>query len=181
MFYNILMVIFAEFPVMLAFLSFCSSLIIGLFLLFSPAWEKPVLASIFHFEGSVPTDLGVRDGKLKECPPSPNCVVSQTEDNSHYIAPLEYRGDRTSAYENFLKVLSVVPDTVIVAKTDNYIRTESRSKIMGFVDDAEFYFPEGQNIIQWRSASRLGESDLGVNRRRLEQIRLAFNDLTANN
>jgi uncharacterized protein (DUF1499 family) len=69
-----------------------------------------------------------------------------------------------------------VPDTKIVEQKDNYIRTESRSKIMGFVDDAEFYFPEDDNIIQWRSASRLGESDLGVNRRRLEQIRLAFED-----
>jgi len=166
---------------MLAFFSFCSSLIIFLSLLFSPAWEKPVMAAIFHFEGSVPTDLGVTDGKLKQCPPSPNCVVSQTEDETHYIEPLEYKGDRTSAYDNFLKVLSVVPDTVVVEKTDNYIRTESRSKIMGFVDDAEFYFPEDENIVQWRSASRLGESDLGVNRRRLEQIRFAFNDLTANN
>lgn len=141
------------------------------------------LGAIFHFEGQMPNNLGVIDGKLASCPPSPNCVVSQDTDSSHYIEPLTYKldretelRDRTQAYNSFLKVLSVVPNTKIVEQKDNYIRTESRSKIMGFVDDAEFYFPEDKNVIQWRSASRLGESDLGVNRRRLEQIRLAFED-----
>lgn len=164
---------------MSALISFFCLVIIALSLLFPLSWEKPAMASIFHFEGSVPTDLGVTDGKLKQCPPSPNCVVSQTEDETHYIKPLKYNSDRTSAYNNFLKILSVVPDTVIVEKTDDYIRTESRSKIMGFVDDAEFYFPEDEKVVQWRSASRLGESDLGVNRRRLEQIRLGFSDFTS--
>lgn len=141
-------------------------------------FPTPVFASIFHFEGKIPDHLGIIDGKLNSCPSSPNCVVSQTTDNSHYIEPLSYKGDRTEAYNNFLKILSVVPDTVIIEQSDNYIRTESRSKIMGFVDDAEFYFPEDEKVIHWRSASRLGDSDLGVNRRRLEQIRLAFQDFT---
>lgn len=142
------------------------------------------LGAIFHFEGQTPNNLGVVEGKFANCPPSPNCVVSQDADSSHYIEPLTYQFDegkvqldKNQAYDTLLKILSVVPDTKIVEQKDNYIRTESRSKIMGFVDDAEFYFPEGKNVVQWRSASRLGESDLGVNRRRLEQIRLAFEDL----
>ena len=49
---------------------------------------------------------------------------------------------------------------------------------MGFVDDTEFYFPVDEKVVQVRAAARMGESDLGVNRRRIEQIRLAFNDLT---
>lgn len=138
------------------------------------------LGAIFHFEGQIPNNLGVVEGKLVDCPPSPNCVVSQDTDSSHYIEPLTYSSmklDKNQAYDTLLKILSVVPDTKIVEQKDNYIRTESRSKIMGFVDDAEFYFPEDKKVIEWRSASRLGESDLGVNRRRLEQIRLAFEDL----
>ena len=110
----------------------------------------------------MPTNLGVTDGKLPNCPPSPNCVVSQNGDETHYIKPLTYKGDRTEAYNSFVKILSVVPETKIVEQKEDYIRTESRSKIMGFVDDAEFYFPSDENIIHWRSASRLGESDLGV-------------------
>ena len=133
------------------------------------------------FSGSVPQNLGVTDQQLAPCPDSPNCVSSQApaSDKEHYIAPLTYDGDRQTAKAQIIKILSVVPRTEIVEQTDDYIRAESTSRLMGFVDDLEFYFPPDQNIIEWRSASRLGESDLGVNRRRLEQIRLALADLTA--
>ena len=143
----------------------------------SPA--TPVMGTIFNFPGDTPTNLGVNDErKLQSCPASPNCVRSHANqsDEDHYIDPLEYKIDRDEAYETFLKILSVVPDTEVIEENGEYIRTESTSKIMGFVDDAEFYFPEDEKVIHWRSASRLGESDLGVNRRRLEQIRFAFND-----
>jgi uncharacterized protein (DUF1499 family) len=90
---------------------------------------------------------------------------------------LTYPGDFPTAKAQILKILSVVPRTTVVEQTDDYIRAESTSRLMGFVDDLEFYFPPDQAVIEWRSASRLGESDLGVNRRRLEQIRLALADL----
>ena len=135
------------------------------------------MAAIFHFEGSIPTNLGVQDGHLSPCPSTPNCVVSQKTDETHQIEPIEYKSDRQTAKETLLKVLSVVPETIVVEEKKDYIRTESRSKLMGFVDDGEFYFPAEEKVIQIRSAARLGESDLGVNRRRLEQIRLAMQDL----
>ena len=74
-------------------------------------------------------------------------------------------------------MLSVVPRTEVVTQTDDYIRARSTSRLMGFIDDVEFYFPTDKKEIEMRSASRLGDSDLGVNRRRLEQIRLAMADL----
>ncbi|NJN73146.1 MAG: DUF1499 domain-containing protein [Limnothrix sp. RL_2_0] len=129
------------------------------------------------FPGNTPTNLGVQDGHLSACPSSPNCVVSQGVDPDHTIEPLTYVGDRQVAYQALLQVLSIVPRTEVVTQTDDYIRTESSSRLMGFVDDAEFYFPSDEPVIQMRSASRLGESDLGVNQRRLEQIRLAMQDL----
>jgi uncharacterized protein (DUF1499 family) len=129
------------------------------------------------FPGDTPTNLGVQDGHLTACPSSPNCVVSQGGDPDHTIEPLPYVGDRQVAYQALLQVLSVVPRTEVVTQTDDYIRTESSSRLMGFVDDAEFYFPSDESVIQMRSASRLGDSDLGVNKRRLEQIRLAMQDL----
>ncbi|MGI0482445.1 DUF1499 domain-containing protein [Geminocystis sp. CENA526] len=150
--------------------------IISIFSVFIISLSGFFLGSIFHFEGQIPNNLGVVDGKLSPCPSTPNCVVSQDTDSTHYIEPLTYQFDRTQAYDSFVKILSVVPNTKIVEQTEDYIRTESRSKIMGFVDDAEFYFPKDKKVIEFRSASRLGESDLGVNRRRLEQIRLAFED-----
>jgi uncharacterized protein (DUF1499 family) len=123
------------------------------------------------------SNLGVNNGYLAPCPDTPNCVVSQNADAAHAILPFVYHTDFLTAKETLIKVLSVVPRTQIVEQTDDYIRAQSKSKIFGFIDDVEFYFPKNEKVIQWRSASRVGESDLGVNRRRLEQIRLALQDL----
>lgn len=123
------------------------------------------------------SDLGIHDSHLSGCPESPNCVVSQNGDETHAIAPIPYHTDLATARETLLKVLSVVPRTTIIQQTDNYIQAEAKSRIFGFIDDVEFYFPENEPVIQMRSASCVGESDLGVNRRRLEQIRLALQDL----
>jgi uncharacterized protein (DUF1499 family) len=129
------------------------------------------------FRGKVPQDLGVRDGQLSPCPDTPNCVATRNADPSHAIAPIPYHGDRDVALETLLKVLAAVPRTTIIERQPDYVRVEFSSRLMGFVDDGEFYLPADRKVIQMRSAARLGESDLGVNRRRLEQIRLALQDL----
>ena len=128
------------------------------------------------FAGKMP-ELGIQDGKLFPCPSAPNCVVSQDADQDHAIAPIAYTGSREDARELLTKVLGVVPRTEIVTQQENYIRVKSTSRMMGFVDDTEFYLPEDEPVIHVRAAARLGESDLGVNRRRLEQIRFALQDL----
>lgn len=127
--------------------------------------------------GQTPDNLGIQDQHLSPCPSSPNCVISQEGDASHAIAPIVYHTDLDTARETVLKVLSVVPRSKIIEQTDNYIYFQSSSAIMGFIDDGEFYFPPDEKIIHVRSASRIGDSDLGVNRRRIEQIRLALQDL----
>ncbi|MEA5574676.1 DUF1499 domain-containing protein [Calothrix sp. UHCC 0171] len=114
---------------------------------------------------------------LTACPSSPNCVLSQDADSKHSIEPITYHIDRDAARKTLLKVLTVVPRTEVTEQTDDYIHALSKSRIFGFVDDVEFYFPQQEHIIHMRSASRIGDSDLGVNRRRLEQIRLALQDL----
>jgi uncharacterized protein (DUF1499 family) len=121
--------------------------------------------------------LGVNNGYLSSCPTSDNCVVSQNADSKHAIDPITYHRDRDAAREILLKVLSVVPRTEVIEQTPNYIHALSKSRIFKFVDDVEFYLPPNESVIHLRSASRVGESDLGVNRRRMEQIRLALLDL----
>ncbi|MBE9105072.1 DUF1499 domain-containing protein [Nostoc cf. edaphicum LEGE 07299] len=123
------------------------------------------------------SSLGVDNGHLSSCPASDNCVVSQNADEKHAIDPIPYHVDRNAAREILLKVIGVVPRTEIVEQTDNYIHALSKSRIFKFVDDVEFYLPPNESVIHLRSASRVGESDLGVNRRRVEQIRLALRDL----
>lgn len=136
-----------------------------------------ILSSSLIFTASAVAAIGLDNGHLAACPSSPNCVISQDSDEKHAIEPIAYNSDRATAKETLLKVLSVVPRTQVIEDTDNYIHAESTSRIFKFVDDAEFYFPEDENVIQVRSAARVGESDLGVNRRRIEQIRLAMQDL----
>jgi uncharacterized protein (DUF1499 family) len=123
-------------------------------------------------------NLGVNNQSLASCPQTPNCIVSQSpEDETHAVEPIAYQTDLDTARATLLKVLNVVPRTKTIEQTPNYIHAESTSRIFKFVDDLEFYFPSNEKVIHVRSAARVGESDLGVNRTRLEQIRLALADL----
>ncbi|MEM6252037.1 MAG: DUF1499 domain-containing protein [Cyanobacteria bacterium P01_D01_bin.156] len=131
------------------------------------------------FTGNPPTDIGVQDAQLQTCPESPNCVSSTAGDEDHFIAPIAYTADRDAVRDKLIAIIKNQPRTEIIDETDDYIRAEFTSRLMGFVDDAEFYFLPDTQEIALRSAARLGESDLGVNRRRLEQFRLALQSLGA--
>lgn len=130
--------------------------------------------ALFSFSGTRPANLGVVDGKLLACPNSPNCVSSQSTDAEHKIAPLTYTGEPAQALDNLKAVISSMPRTKIITAEGNYIYAEFTSALMGYVDDVEFYLNADKGIIEVRSASRLGESDLGVNRNRVEAIRAQF-------
>lgn len=134
-----------------------------------------VLPFIGNLAGDRPTNLGVKAGKLAPCPSSPNCVISQGDaDAEHAIAPLTYSGSSAEAMALLVAVVNAMSRTSIVESTDNYLYVEFTSKLMGFVDDVEFYLDPAESVIHVRSASRLGQSDLGVNRQRIEAIRQAL-------
>ncbi|MFA5180915.1 MAG: DUF1499 domain-containing protein [Syntrophales bacterium] len=119
-------------------------------------------------------DPGAQNGRLSPCPDRPNCVSSQSADPRHAIRPLSYQGTRADASERLLKLLRSMPRVQVVTATPDYIHAEFTSRIFRFVDDVEFVFAGDDNNIQIRSASRLGYSDFGVNRKRVETIREAF-------
>jgi uncharacterized protein (DUF1499 family) len=123
------------------------------------------------FAGKRPSDLGVKDGRLKLAPRSPNAVSSQADDVQHKIAPLSYQTTPAQAMEALAKIIQATPRTRIVTRSDDYLYAEYESALMGYVDDVEFYLEPGSKLIQVRSASRLGHSDFGVNRARIEDIR----------
>ncbi len=129
---------------------------------------------IISCAGTRPDNLGVTNGRLTDCPSSPNCVCSQATDKDHAIAPIIYNGSRQDAINRLKTDVSICSKMTIVEEKEDYLRIECTSAIMGYVDDVEFYFPE-KNVIEVRSASRLGYSDLGVNRKRVEHIRELFN------
>lgn len=127
------------------------------------------------FAGKRPTNLGVRDGKLAPCPTTPNCVSSQSSDSQHQIEPFAYLSSPAKAMAKLKGVIQSLPRTKIIAETDNYLYAEFTSAMMGFVDDVEFYVDEAAKVIHVRSASRLGQSDLGVNRKRVKSLRAELN------
>jgi len=129
--------------------------------------------SMFSFSGTRPDNLGVKDGTLAACPSSPNCVSSQSpkEDTEHYIEPLPFSGSADQAIATLKSIIESMERTEITQADSRYLYSEFASKLMGFVDDVEFYIDENAGVIHVRSASRLGQSDLGVNRKRVEEIR----------
>ncbi len=129
--------------------------------------------SLFSFSGKRPTDLGIKDGKLAVCPGSPNCVSSQAPatDAEHAIAAIAYTTSPSEAMTSLKSVIQGMERSEIIEESGNYLYAEFTSALMGYVDDVEFYLDENQKVIHVRSASRLGKSDLGVNRKRVEAIR----------
>lgn len=129
-----------------------------------------LVAAVIGCSGKMPSNLGAKDGKLASCPNSPNCVSSQSADKTHKIDPIVYKCGRSEAHSILLDVIKEMKRTKIITDQDDYIHAEFASAIFGFVDDVEFYFVKDSKLIDIRSASRLGYSDLGVNRKRAGQI-----------
>ena len=109
-------------------------------------------------------------GKLAPCPSRPNCVSSDAGD-SHPVAPLALAMPPEEAWRLVRQVIEEQTRTRIVTQTDHSLHAECRSRIFRFVDDLELRLRAAEGIIAVRSASRLGYSDLGVNRKRVEALR----------
>ncbi|XP_059456852.1 uncharacterized protein LOC132186805 [Corylus avellana] len=148
--------------------------------------ELAVIGAIFSLSGKKPAYLGVQKNPpaLALCPATKNCISTSenVSDVVHYAPPWNYnRGrkkpvSREEAMEELVEVIkSTKPDKFtprIVEKKADYVRTEYESHILGFVDDVEFWFPPGKNsIVEYRSASRLGNYDFDINRKRIKALR----------
>ena len=116
--------------------------------------------------GEPPQDIGVRDGRLIACPESPNCVSSYESSEEHAIAALDGNLNQVQ------QILVAMDGANIVEQSSNYLYAEFTSSLMGYVDDVEFLYDAASNTTQVRSASRVGYSDMGANRSRVEAIRM---------
>ena len=112
--------------------------------------------------------------RLTPCPSSPNCVSSLSRDRNHAIEPLQFTGSGDEARQRLAGILAKMKRARVTVAERDYIHAEFRSRIFRFVDDVEFWFSDEKKIIHVKSASRIGYSDLGANRRRVERLRRAF-------
>jgi uncharacterized protein (DUF1499 family) len=118
---------------------------------------------------------GLHSGVLTPCPDKPNCVCSEAgEDAEHRVSPLDVSG--VSAEKAWGRVAQAVEELggEVVVSEDDYIAATFSSSLFGFVDDVEFRLDAPQKKIHIRSASRVGHSDMGVNRKRVEALTRSF-------
>lgn len=120
--------------------------------------------------------LGPTAGRLLPCPDSPNCVCSHETDGIHAIPPLDCPGPATATQEleRLQQVVSRLPRLALVEARPGYLRFQATTAFWRFRDDLEFLADDARRVIHVRSASRLGYSDVGTNRRRVERIRELF-------
>ena len=119
----------------------------------------------------VPDGLGVDNRQLAKLPTSPNAVSSQTEQENKYVQPLEFEESLATSRRQILAILEQNPQIIILEQTENYIHAVATSSILKFKDDIEFYFDQEEEVIHFRSASRTGYWDFGVNRKRYNKLK----------
>jgi uncharacterized protein (DUF1499 family) len=115
--------------------------------------------ALFHLMGPVPPDLGVHNGALSPCPSPAHCARADWS-----VA------DPAAALAALVPVIEATPRTEVLEQGDGYLHATATSALFGFVDDLELYADPSRGVLQARSVSRLGDSDLGVNAQRLAAL-----------
>jgi uncharacterized protein (DUF1499 family) len=140
-----------------------------------------LLGQLGFLRGRAPSDLGVRDGRLKPPALTPNSVSSQadlypTHPQRAYasIQPLKFSGDADQAMAGLVNLVRDTSGTVIIAQEPEYVYAQSTTALLKFTDDVEFALDREAHVIHVRSASRIGRKDFNVNRARVETIRAQF-------
>ena len=112
---------------------------------------------------ATPTDLA-------PCPDSPNCVSTKSKDAGHAMPPLPYLNSGHESMNRLVAIVREMKRATIVSSTPSYLHVEFRSALFRFVDDVEFVLDDSARLIHFRSASRTGYYDFGVNRKRMKEI-----------
>ncbi len=121
------------------------------------------------------------DGHLSKCPETPNCFNTDIKDHAgHYISPIKIPA-KTSNSLSILKDIVRNMGGIIQVENESYFSAIFSSSVFGFVDDLEIRMDTKNNVIHIRSASRVGRSDMGVNKKRIMLIKEAYKRKTDKN
>ena len=128
------------------------------------------LVAIAFGQAPPPRGLAQPDGTLSPCPSTPNCVSTEAVDPQHAMSAIPFTDAPEAAQARARAALTAEPRTRVVRERPGYLHAESRSRIFRFVDDVEVVVDSAARVFRFRSASRVGRSDLGVNRKRMERV-----------
>jgi len=125
--------------------------------------------------------VGIRESRLTPCPDRPNCVSSQGSDSAYTVEPLNYDSEAEKIIADLKVVVGSMKGATIVSESAAYLHVEFQSDVFRFIDDVEFMVDDMAKVVHVRSASRVGYYDFGINRKRLEKIRQAWNQKKSQN
>ena len=125
----------------------------------------------------IETSPGLENGKLLPCKEKPNCVCSLEKREVYFVEPLRFSGSPEVALQNLKKLILEIDGLSLKSQSDGYMHFTAKSRLFGFIDDLEIQISADNQTIQIRSESRVGYSDLGANRKRVEKIRAMFNTM----
>lgn len=127
--------------------------------------------SFFIKNNTIPNDLGLKDGQLSELKDTPNGVASITMYEDKAVEALGLKNSATYSKELIKELLQNLDDNTLITEGPYYLHYVFASDKMGFNDDVEFFFDQASGVIHYRSQSRVGVSDMGINLKRYENIR----------
>ncbi|UYP44407.1 hypothetical protein NEF87_000692 [Candidatus Lokiarchaeum ossiferum] len=130
-----------------------------------------ILLIIIQLISKRPNNLGISGGRLQACPDIPNCVCSYSKEKNSKIEPYSFSKSIKEQNSILIEIIQKYPRTRIIKNEINYVYAEFRSLAWRFIDDVEFFLDETAKCIHFRSASRIGTNDFGMNRKRMEDIR----------
>jgi len=123
-----------------------------------------------HIQNNLKPELGVKNGALNALSRKPNCVSTQTDVKAKKVPAIAYQKSLSEQMQRVISVIESMPGATIKQCSSNYLYAVFTTKIMRFKDDVEIYLDDAAKTLHFRSASRVGYSDLGVNRKRYESF-----------
>jgi uncharacterized protein (DUF1499 family) len=124
-------------------------------------------------------ELGLVEGRLRDCPARPNCVSSEAPGRPGFVEPLAFEGDPDAAFRSLVAFLEEEPRVSVEEVGDAYVHAVFTTRLLRFRDDVELRLDREAGVVHVRSASRVGYSDLGANQARIESIRSRWNPQAA--
>ncbi len=149
-----------------------SRTMIGILIGFAVLWLVVLVVNVI----SKSVAGGIVGGGLAPCPDTPNCVSSQADDPAQFVEPFKLAGDRATTRANLKSALARLGGTTVVKEETNYLHAVAVTPFFRFRDDLELFIDPANGVVHIRSASRLGVSDLGANRKRVERLRSLLSD-----
>ena len=125
---------------------------------------------LYRENSKLPKNLGIKNGRLASMPETPNAVSTQTDDKDKKVEPFKFQIDKENSMEKIKKAIAEYGGASIIKEEENYMYVVFTTPVMKFKDDAEFYVDEENKVIHFRSASRVGRSDMGLNKERYDKL-----------